>query len=177
MNLTVANSLQSAIAFGNCSTGMKLFICSTEIKWINSCASSLPVPAALFLSLHVCSFGLRFIHVVPLNLSVCFACSFGRCIHSPSQVIDPQPVHLLPVCPPSRLQTGSCSLSQNKRSEGKKLLPLLLMRVWPSSSVHTKLWPLEPCRLQMTSHAGTAEVPEWRRVRVLQMLYEEGLSI
>lgn len=32
MNLTVANSLQNVIAFGDCNTGTKLFICSTEIK-------------------------------------------------------------------------------------------------------------------------------------------------
>lgn len=137
MNLTVANSLQSVTAFGDYNTGMKLFICNTEIKLIDSCASSLPVAAAPFLSFHVCSFGLRFIRVVQLNLSVCFACSFGRCIHSPSQVSDPQSVHLLPVCPPSRLQTGNCSFCQNKRSEGKMVLPVLLMKVWPSSSVHT----------------------------------------
>ena len=109
-----------------------------------------PVP-----SFHVCLSGLRFIRALPLNLSVCFASSFSRCIHSPSQVSDPQSVHLLPVCPPSRLQKGSCSRCQNRRSEGKTLLPSLLMRVWPSSSVHIEA--LDPYRLQ-EQHKCLSEV-------------------
>lgn len=151
INLTVANFLHSVIACGYCNTGMKLFICSTEIKWINSCASSLPAPVALFISFRVCSFG--FICVVRLNLSVCFACSFSRCIHGPSQVTDPQSAHLLRVCPPSRLQTGSCAFCQNNRSEAKTLLPLLLMRLWPSSSVHSQYKALSDFKwLHMHDH-------------------------
>lgn len=138
MNLTVANSLQNVIAFGDCNTGTKLFICSTEIK---SCCFQASCSSCPF-SLSSCLlFGLRFIRVVPLTPSVRFACRFSRCIRSPSQVTDVQSVQLLPVCPPSTLQT----LSAKIRGQRAKCCSLFLL--WEFGPVQGftlghKQWPI-----------------------------------
>lgn len=76
LNLTVANSPQNVIAFGDCSTVMKLFIFQCLVL------------AVLFFSL--ASLISDLIH---------FILQIHQCIHSPSQV-SAQSVHLLPVCPP-----------------------------------------------------------------------------
>lgn len=160
MNLTVANSLQSVIAFGYCNTGMKLFICRTAMKWINSCASSLPVPVALSLSFHVCSFGLRFICVVPQNLSVCFACSFSRCIPVRHRSL----ILSLSTCSLSvHLQDCKQEAALSAKIRGQRAKFCHLFFSWKCgpvlvSTLRPKTWTPTTSRLQMTTHAGSA----WR---------------